>query len=308
MGGEALQRMKILLFGKEGQVGWELQRSLLTVGDIVASEQHELDFEDPEAVRGWVRRHEPDVIVNAAAYTAVDQAESDPERAHRINAEAVGVLAEEASRLNAWLVHYSTDYIFDGTKNGPYEEADLPNPLSVYGRTKLAGEERIRSCHAKHMIFRTSWVFAARGKNFAKTMLRLAKEREKLNVIADQHGAPTSAELIADVTALALHRAVHSNSHTDVAGTYNLVAQGETSWHGYAQYVITVARERGIILKTIPEEIYPIQTDAYPLPAKRPHNSRLSVSKLTSVFDVHLPDWHIQVRRLIEELALQGGL
>lgn len=308
MGGEAVSRMKILLFGKEGQVGWELQRSLLTVGDIIASEQHELDFENPDDVRGWVRRHEPDIIVNAAAYTAVDQAESEPDKARRINADAVGVLAEEASRLNAWLVHYSTDYVFDGEKHGPYEEDDLPNPLSVYGRTKLEGEVRIRDRHAKHLIFRTSWVFAARGENFAKTMLRLAKERETLNVIADQYGAPTSAELLADVTALALHHALPKGSRTDVAGTYHLVARGETTWHDYAQYVITVARERGIVLKTTPEEIYPIKTEAYPLPAKRPRNSRLSVSKLTSVFGVQLPDWRNQVRRLIEELALQGGL
>ena len=300
--------MKILLLGKEGQVGWELQRSLSTVGDLVASEQHDLDLECPDDVRRWVRQHEPDIIVNAAAYTAVDQAESEPEKAHRINAEAVGVLAEEANRLNAWLVHYSTDYVFDGEKAAPYEEGDPTNPLSVYGRTKLEGEELIRDRHAKHMIFRTSWVFAARGKNFAKTILRLAKEREKLSVIADQHGAPTSAELVADVTALALHRAVQNGSHIDLAGTYHLVARGETSWHSYAQFVLTVARERGIMLKTASEEVYPIQTEAYPLPAKRPRNSRLNVSKLTSTFGVHLPDWRNHVRRLIEELALQGGL
>jgi len=300
--------MKILLLGKEGQVGWELQRSLSTVGDLVASEQHEVDLERPDDVRRWIRRHEPDIIVNAAAYTAVDQAESEPEKAHRINAEAVGLLAEEANRLSAWLVHYSTDYVFDGEKTTPYDEGDAANPLSVYGRTKLAGEARIRDCHAKHMIFRTSWVYAARGKNFAKTMLRLAKEREKISVIADQHGAPTSAELIADVTALALHRAIQKGSDTDLAGTYHVVAQGETSWHGYAQYVLTVARERGFMLKTAPEEVYPIQTEAYPLPAKRPRNSRLNVSKLTGIFSVHLPDWRNHVRRLIEELALQGGV
>jgi dTDP-4-dehydrorhamnose reductase len=300
--------MKILLVGKEGQVGWELQRSLSTVGDLVASEQHELDLECLDDVRRWVHRHKPDIIVNAAAYTAVDQAESEPDKAQRINAEAVGVLAEEANRLNAWLVHYSTDYVFDGEKNAPYDEGDLPNPLSVYGRTKLEGEVRIRDRHVKHMIFRTSWVFAARGNNFAKTMLRLAKERETLSVIADQHGAPTSAELIADVTALALHQAVQNRNHADVAGTYHLVAQGETTWHGYAQYVLTLARERGIMLKTAPEEVYPIKTEAYPLPAKRPHNSRLNVSKLTSTFRVHLPDWRHHVRRLIEEMASQGGI
>lgn len=300
--------MKILLFGKEGQVGWELQRSLLTVGELVASEQHELDFENPDAVRGWVRRHAPDLIVNAAAYTAVDRAESEPDKARRINAEAVGVLAEEAKRLDAWLVHYSTDYVFDGEKNGPYREDDLPNPLSVYGMTKLEGEARIRECHAKHFIFRTSWVFAARGNNFAKTMLRLAQERETLNVIADQHGAPTSAELLADVTALALHRVLHKERPAELAGTYHVVAQGETTWHDYARYVIAVAREKGMALKTAPENIHPITTEAYPLPAKRPRNSRLSASKLTGAFGVHLPHWQIQVRRLIDELALQGGL
>lgn len=308
MGGEAVSRMKLLLFGKEGQVGWELQRSLLTVGDIIASEQHELDFENPDAVRGWVRRHEPDIIVNAAAYTAVDQAEAEPDKARRINADAVGVLAEEAERLKAWLVHYSTDYVFDGEKVGPYTEDDLPNPLSVYGRTKFEGEVRIRECHAEHLIFRTSWVFAARGKNFAKTMLRLAKERETLNVIADQHGAPTSAELLADVTALALHRVLQNRNRTDLPGTYHLVAGGETSWHDYAKYVVTVAQENGIALNATPETIYPIKTEEYPLPAKRPRNSRLSTSKLTRAFGVHLPDWRIHVHRLVEELALQGGL
>lgn len=300
--------MKILLFGKEGQVGWELQRSLLTLGDIIASEQHELDFENQDDVRGWVRRHEPDIIVNAAAYTAVDQAEAEPDKARRINADAVGVLAEEAKRLNAWLVHYSTDYVFDGEKVGPYVEDDLPNPLSVYGRTKFEGEVRIRERHTKHLIFRTSWVFAARGKNFAKTMLRLAREREKLNVIADQHGAPTSAELLADVTALALHRVLQNKKRTDLSGTYHLVAGGDTSWHDYAKYVVTVAREKGIALKASPENICPIKTEEYPLPAKRPRNSRLSVSKITGAFGVQLPDWHHQVRRLIDELALQGGL
>lgn len=300
--------MKILLFGKEGQVGWELQRSLSTVGAIAASEQHELDLERLDDVREWVRRQEPDIIVNAAAYTAVDQAELEPEKARRINADAVAVLAEEASRLNAWLVHYSTDYVFDGEKATPYDEGDAANPLSVYGRTKFEGEECIRHRHAKHLIFRTSWVYAARGKNFAKTMLRLAKERETLSVIADQHGAPTSAELIADVTALALHRAVLTRSDTGLAGTYHLVARGETSWHGYAQYVLTVARERGCMLKTVPEEVCPIHTEDYPLPAKRPRNSRLDVSKLTNIYGVHLPDWRDHVGRLIEELASQGNL
>ena len=300
--------MKILLLGKEGQVGWELHRALSTVGDLVAPEQQELDLEDLDDVRRWVRQHAPDIIVNAAAYTAVDRAESEPEKAYRINAEAVGLLAEEANRLNAWLVHYSTDYIFDGEKTSPYEEDDPANPLSVYGRTKLEGEERIREQHAKHLIFRTSWVYTARGKNFVKTILRLAKEKERLEIIADQHGAPTSAELIADVTALALHRVGHMESSTAVGGTYHLVAQGETSWHGYAQYVVKTAKDIGVSLKAGPDEVHPIPTEAYPLPAKRPRNSRLNVSKLTRIFRVHVPDWRDHVRRVIQELTDRGAL
>ena len=299
--------MKILLFGKEGQVGWELHRALSTVGELVASDRQELDLAHLDEVRRWVRRHEPDIIVNAAAYTAVDRAEAEPEKAHRINAEAVGLLAEEANRLNAWLVHYSTDYIFNGEKTAPYEEDDPANPLSVYGRTKFEGEERIRQRQAKHLIFRTSWVYAARGNNFVKTILRLAKDKERLNVIADQQGAPTSAELIADVTAFALHRIGQMESSTGVAGTYHLAAQGETSWHGYAQYILNVAKDSGVSLKAGPGEVHPIPTEAYPLPARRPRNSRLSVSKLTSIFRVHLPDWRDHVRRVVQELADRGA-
>jgi len=299
--------MKILLFGKEGQVGWELHRALSTVGDLVASDRQELDLEQLGEVRRWVRRHEPDIIVNAAAYTAVDRAEAEPEKARRINAEAVGLLAEEADRLNAWLVHYSTDYIFNGEKTAPYEEDDQADPLSVYGRTKFEGEERIRQRQAKHLIFRTSWVYAARGNNFVKTILRLAKDKERLNVIADQQGAPTSAELIADVTACALHRIGQMESPTAVAGTYHLAAQGETSWHGYAQYILNVAKESGVSLKAGPDEVHPIPTEAYPLPARRPRNSRLSVSKLTRLFRVHLPDWRDHVLRVVQELADRGA-
>ena len=299
--------MKILLFGKKGQVGWELHRALLTMGDLVASDRPELDLEHLDEVRRWVRRHEPDILVNAAAYTAVDRAEAEPEKAHRVNAEAVGLLAEEANRLNAWLVHYSTDYIFNGEKTAPYDEDDPADPLSVYGRTKFEGEERIRQRHAKHLIFRTSWVYAARGENFVKTILRLAKDKERLNVIADQQGAPTSAELIADVTALALHRIGQMEGATGVAGTYHLAAQGETSWHGFAQYILNVAKESGVSLKAGPDEVHPIPTEAYPLPARRPRNSRLSVSKLTSIFRVHLPDWRDHVRRVVQELADRGA-
>ena len=298
--------MKIALFGKEGQVGWELQRSLAIVGELLATEQDELDFEQLDSLREWIRRHQPDVIVNAAAYTAVDQAESDPERARRINSEAVGVMAEEASRLNAWLVHYSTDYVFDGTKSSSYEEGDEANPLSVYGRTKWEGEEALRSRHDRHLIFRTSWVFASRGKNFIKTMLRLAKEKESLRIVADQWGAPTSAELLADVTALALHRVANSDQASHLSGTYHLVAAGETNWHEYARYVLALAGERGVTLKANAQAVVPISTEAYPLPAKRPKNSRLSTVKVTQAFDVHLPDWQYHVRRCVDELIVQG--
>jgi dTDP-4-dehydrorhamnose reductase len=236
----------------------------------------------------------------------VDKAESEPEKAHAINAEAVSVLADEANRLDAWLVHYSTDYIFDGEKATAYEEDDLPNPLSVYGRTKWQGEQAIRERHAKHLIFRTSWVYTARGSNFVKTILRLAKEREKLSVVADQFGAPTSAELLADMTALALHQISRDERPAALAGTYHLVAQGETTWHAYARYVVKTAKECGVVVKAGPEEILPISTEAYVLPARRPRNSRLSTAKLSRTFGVQLPDWQDHVRRAIEELTSRG--
>lgn len=301
--------MKILLLGKDGQVGWELQRALSPLGELIAFGRQEADLEDIDHLRQLVRRTQPDVIVNAAAYTAVDKAESEPEKARRINAEAVGVLAEEASRLNAWLVHYSTDYIFNGEKSSSYQEDDATGPLSVYGQTKLEGEQLIRKHNAKHLIFRTTWVYAARGGNFAKTMLRLAKERDALKVVADQHGAPTSAELIADITALALYRIAQAkDSASALAGTYHLAAAGETTWHGYAQYVLQLAQARGAVLKAEPAAVQPIPTEAYPLPAARPRNSRLNTTKLTRIFNVHLPDWRYHVQRLMDELAAQGTL
>lgn len=300
--------MKIVLLGKEGQVGWELQRSLSTLGDLVATEQCDLDFERSDSVRELIRRHQPAVIVNAAAYTSVDQAESEPEKVRRINAEAVGVLAEEARRINAWLVHYSTDYVFDGVKSSPYVENDEARPLSVYGRTKWEGEEALRGQNPKHFIFRTSWVFASRGRNFARTIVRLAKEKETLSVIADQWGAPTGAELLADVTALALYRVLSVDQNERFSGTYHLVAAGETNWHKYAQYVLTLANQHGVVLKTAPEAVIPILTEAYPVQAQRPRNSRLDVSKITRTFGIHLPDWRIHVCRCLDELAAQGVL
>lgn len=299
--------MKILLLGRDGQVGWELQRALAPLGELVALGRKQADLADLEGLRRLIRETQPAVIVNAAAYTAVDKAESDAASARRINAEAVGVLSEEARQQNAWLVHYSTDYVFDGSKPAAYREDDDTSPLSVYGQTKLEGEQLIRRHGAQHLIFRTTWVYAARGANFAKTMLRLAKERDALKVIADQHGAPTSAELIADVTALALYRiAQAADSSRALSGTYHLAAGGETTWHGYARFVLEQAQAAGMPLKTSAEAVQPIPTEAYPLPAARPKNSRLDTTKLTTTFNVHLPHWRIHVQRLIDELASQG--
>lgn len=299
--------MKILLLGKDGQVGWELQRALAPLAELACVGRQEADLEKPDSLRNCIRDHRPNIIVNAAAYTAVDKAEEDVDRAERVNAGASAVLAEEAHRLGAWLVHYSTDYVYDGAKPSPYVETDPTGPLSVYGRTKLAGEEAIRQGHDRHLIFRTSWVYAARGGNFAKTMLRLAGERERLRVISDQVGAPTSAELIADVTALALYRITATDNPIGLAGLYHLVAGGETSWHGYAQYVLTLAQAKGLPLCVIPEAVEAIPTTEYPTPAARPLNSRLDTEKLRTTFGVYLPDWRYHVQRLMDELTMGGA-
>ncbi|TMW76172.1 dTDP-4-dehydrorhamnose reductase [Thauera sp. UPWRP] len=294
--------MKILLLGKNGQVGWELQRALAPVGTVVALDRGGADglhgdLEDLDGIDRTVRSLAPDVIVNAAAYTAVDKAETDVERAQRINAEAPGVLALAAATVGALLVHYSTDYVFDGSGDTPWRENAPTAPLSVYGRSKLAGEEAIRAAGCRHLILRTSWVYAARGGNFARTMLRLAAERERLTVIADQHGAPTGAELIADVSAHAL-RAEHADR--SLGGTYHLAAGGETSWHGYASFVIEQARKLGATLKA--GEIAPIGTRDYPTAAARPLNSRLDTSRLRERFGLALPDWRDGVARMLREI------
>ena len=292
--------LKILLLGKNGQVGWELQRSLAPLGHLTALDRHSTDYcgnlADLDGIADTVRRLQPDIIVNAAAHTAVDRAESEPALAHTLNALAPGVLATEAARLGAWLVHYSTDYVFGGTGSQPWQESDATGPLSVYGQTKLEGEQRIQAACAKHLIFRTSWVYAARGGNFAKTMLRLAKERDALTVINDQFGAPTGAELLADVTALALRSATPA-----LAGVYHLAAAGETTWHGYAQYVLAQAQQAGIVLKAGPESVTAVSTSAFPTPAQRPLNSRLDTHKLQAAFGLTLPDWQVGVARMLNE-------
>ncbi|KRV73424.1 dTDP-4-dehydrorhamnose reductase [Pseudomonas citronellolis] len=300
---------KILLLGANGQVGWELQRALAPLAQLVVCDRQRADLSDLAGLARLVAEERPDVIVNAGAYTAVDKAEGDVDAARRINAEAVATLAQAAREVDAWLVHYSTDYVFDGSGDAPFEEDAATGPLGVYGQTKLEGELAIRESGCRHLIFRTSWVYAARGANFAKTMLRLAKERDELRVIADQVGAPTSAELIADVTALALLRLAHDAGLRErVSGTYHLVASGETSWHRYAQFVIGEAIRLGAGLRATPERIAPIATSEYPLPAKRPANSRLANDKLQRTFGLVLPTWEYHVQRMIRELVDQGAI
>ena len=295
--------MKILLFGKGGQVGWELQRSLAPLGELVAVGSHSDDycghFENLDGIAQTVRTIAPNVIVNAAAYTAVDKAESEAELANTVNALACGVLAREAKQSNAWLVHYSTDYVFDGSGSQPWLETDSPSPLSVYGATKLAGEQAIISSGCQHLIFRTSWVYAARGANFAKTMLRLGAERDRLTVISDQIGAPTGADLLADVTAHAI-RAVQQ--HPELAGLYHLVASGETSWYDYACFVLDFARLAGVEIKVTDDAIEAIPSSAFPMAAKRPLNSRLNTDKLCASFNLTLPHWQQGVARMLTEI------
>ncbi len=289
--------MKLLLLGRNGQVGWELQRALAPLGELVTVDRSAAPLDDAACLRALVHDVAPDVIVNAAAYTAVDKAEQEPALAHRINAEAPGALAEAARARGAWLIHYSTDYVFDGGGTRPWSEDDATGPLSVYGRTKLEGEAAIRASGCRHAIFRTSWVYAARGSNFAKTMLRLAAERPVLSVVADQIGAPTGAELIADVTAHAVARL-----HADRApgGTYHLAADGATSWHGYATHVVDAARAAGRPVAAT--EIRPIPASDYPTPATRPANSRLDTRKLRAAFDLTLPPWQQGVDRMLAEV------
>lgn len=296
--------MKILLFGKGGQVGWELQRALAPLGELIALDFDTAgdlsgDFSQPEAVAATVRRVAPDLIVNAAAHTAVDKAESEADLARLINATTPGRIAQEAKALGAHLVHYSTDYVFDGSGDAPRDETAATGPLSVYGRTKLEGEQLIAASGATHLIFRTSWVYAARGGNFAKTMLKLAKERERLTVIADQIGAPTGAELLADVSA---HAARMLRARPELSGLYHCVAAGETSWHGYATHVIERARAAGHAIKVAPDAILPIPTSDYPTPATRPLNSRLDTRRLREVFGLVLPPWQQGVDRMLAEI------
>ncbi|MEQ1485980.1 dTDP-4-dehydrorhamnose reductase [Methyloglobulus sp.] len=293
--------MRILLTGATGQVGWELARTLLPVGEVMAVDRSQADLADLNSLRAIIQRHKPDVIVNPAAYTAVDKAETEQELAFLINAEAPGVMAEEAKKIGALLVHYSTDYVFDGTKNTPYTEDDATNPINVYGQSKLAGEQAIQSVGGDFLILRTSWVYASRGNNFLKTILRLAAEREELKIVADQIGSPTWARLIAETTAHIVRQALlEKQANRFNSGIYHLTSTGDTSWHGFAQQIVDSVREQGkVALKN--KSIYPIPTIDYPLPAKRPTNSRLSTRRLEQQFGLTMPSWDNALRLCMQE-------
>ena len=290
---------RILLTGCAGQVGFELQKTLAPLGEVVAVDQTQCDLADAEAIRKLVREVAPHIIVNPAAYTAVDKAESEPELAMAVNAWAPGILGEEAAKLDAWVVHYSTDYVFDGIKTAPYDENDTPNPQSVYGRSKLAGEQALLASGAQCLILRTSWVVGAHGGNFVRTILRLAAERGSLNVVADQIGAPTSAPLLADVTAHALR---HLQQHPQDTGLYHCAAAGATNWNEYAKFVIAQAQIAQPAIKIKANEIAPVPTGAFPTPAVRPHNSRLNTDKLQTTFGLQLPHWQTGVARMLAEI------
>jgi dTDP-4-dehydrorhamnose reductase len=279
--------LKILLTGREGQVGWELQRSLVALGDVVATNRHELDLCDSTAIRRTVREARPDIIVNAAAYTAVDNAESERDIAAQVNGIAPAILAEQAKVLGALLVHYSTDYVFDGSKQAPYKEEDTPNPLSVYGRTKLEGEQAIAASKCRHLIFRTSWVYASRGRNFLLAILKAAREKPELRVVDDQFGAPTSSAAIAEATARVLRAG-------GPEGLYHMSAIGRTTWFNFAQAILHKV--------AIDTPVVPIRSDQYPAKAKRPRNSVLDNARLKQAFGVSLPGWESQLEQVISQV------
>lgn len=300
--------MKILLFGKNGQVGWELQRSVLPLGELVALDRHSTelcgDLTDPKGITETVQKVAPNIIINAAAYTNVDKAEEEPDLASTINTEAPSVLANEARKLNAWLVHYSTDYVFDGNNSNPKKESDPTAPLNVYGKTKRDGEELIATSGCHHLIFRTSWVYGAYGNNFIRTMLRLGRERDSLKVVNDQIGAPTGAELLADVTAHTVRAALQ---RPEVSGLYHIAADGHTSWYAYARLIFEQAQESGFELKMKPDQLISIPSNEFPSAAKRPLNSCLNTQKLQETFNLNLPLWETSVRRTLKEIMAKNA-
>jgi dTDP-4-dehydrorhamnose reductase len=294
--------MKILLTGKNGQVGFELQRALAPLGEVVAVGREECDLADADALRALVRRVAPSVIVNPAAWTAVDQAESEPAAASAVNARAPGVLGEEGARLNALVVHYSTDYVFDGRKEGAYTEDDAPAPQGVYGRSKLAGERALTEANPRHLILRSGWIVGAHGANFAKTMLRLAAERDQLTVVADQLGAPTSAALLADLSAHLIRQYGRDGAAAFPYGIYHAAAAGSTSWYEYARFILAEARAAGRQLRAGPEDVVALTSAQYPTPARRPANSRLDTRRFRETFGLRLPPWQDGVRQVLAQI------
>lgn len=298
--------MKILLLGENGQLGRELSRSLLSLGELTALNRQQCDLSNPEVIPKVVGEIKPDIIVNAAAYTTVDKAEEEEEKATVVNGTAVAVLAEQAKRHHALLVHYSTDYVFDGIKSTPYIEEDSPNPINAYGRSKLLGEQAIQEHAGQYLIFRTSWIFSSRGANFIRTMLRLAQENDELRVIVDQLGSPTSAELIADITAKVLQQIITHSKEEPISELYHLTAGGETSWYGFARQLVTTAIKLGDKLKVSPEKILPIKSEDYVVAARRPLNSRLDTSKLRADYEISLPQWEYHVDQTVSEIVLSN--
>jgi dTDP-4-dehydrorhamnose reductase len=286
----------ILLIGKIGQVGWELRRTLAPMAQVTCVDFPEIDLTSGDSIRRWVRENRPNIVINAAAYTAVDKAESEPDKAMQINGVAPGILAEEAKKTGALLVHYSTDYIFDGTKTKPYEETDSPNPLGAYGRSKLAGDEAVRAIGGAHLVFRLCWVYGARGQNFMLTIIRLAREREKLRVVADQVGCPTWSRMIAETTTQALRQTVAARDWGAFTGTYHLASSGVTSWQGFAQAIVNLMPAEGKKCSVVEA----ISTPEYPTPAKRPPYSVLGCGKLERVFGLRLPHWEDSLRQVME--------
>jgi dTDP-4-dehydrorhamnose reductase len=292
--------MKIFLTGSKGQVGFELNKKLSALGEVIATDREELDLTNLNAIKNFIDQTKPNIIINPAAYTAVDKAESEAEIAGLINVSAPEVLAKMARELDIPLIHFSTDYVFDGLKKEAYIETDLTNPQSVYGKTKCEGEEKIRK-HPKHIILRTSWVFGSHGNNFLKTILRLVADKESLNIVSDQWGSPASAAMLSDVTYTIL-KSILENPQFNDYGTYHVTCEGETNWHQYAQFVVSKAIELGLISKIKPDAIQPIKTIDYPTPAKRPFNSRLNTNKLEKVFMLKLPHWQDEVTKTLEAL------
>ena len=292
--------MKILLTGKNGQVGFELQKKLGALGEVIATDREELDLADPDAIRAFIDQTKPDIIINPAAYTAVDKAESEPEMAYQINVTAPEVLASMAAEIDIPLIHFSTDYVFDGLKKDAYVETDLTNPQSIYGKTKCEGEEKIRK-HPKHIILRTSWVFGVHGNNFLKTILRLIMEKKSLNIVGDQWGSPASSSMLSDVTFKIVDTILKNKNFNDY-GTYHVTNDGETNWHEYAALISSEAMKLNLKVTCRPDKIHSILTSEYPTAAKRPFNSRLNTDKLKKTFMLELPHWESEVKRVLKEI------